>query len=163
MCVLVRRAKVKHRFDHAAVIPRAVKKYHVTCGGQVFDITLEIPLTAFGFRRFGQRHNPSCARIEIFADAVDCAAFSRGITPFKHHGDACAAVAYPVLQFHQFDLKLLVGAIIYLARQTVRMGISGRDDVAFFGPAHRIADLFGGVVFVIGADRTVKGQVHEVS
>ena len=50
--------------------------------------------------------NPRAARIQILAEPLDRAAFTRCIAPLKDDGDARTAFLGPMLELDQFDLQL---------------------------------------------------------
>ena len=98
--------------------------------------------------------------VQILTEARDGAAFARSVAAFKDHRDPRAGVARPCLQLDQFDLEPIHLAVILLAPQTFGMGVAVAQDIVLVGAFDRLVDGRGRVVFEIGADRTVKGQVH---
>ena len=102
--VFVRLAKTHHAFYTGAVVPRSVEKHHFAGGGQMVDVTLEIPLSALAVAGFLQGHHAGAARVEVLHIAFDGAALAGGITAFKYGGNAAATIFHPALYFEQLDL-----------------------------------------------------------
>ncbi len=53
----------------------------------------------------GQRRDAADARIEALGDALDHAAFARGVAALEDHDDLQLLLLHPVLQFHQLALQ----------------------------------------------------------
>ena len=111
--IFLRRAKSHHPLHPRAVIPRAVKKHHLARGGQILNITLKIPLSAFHLRGFFQRHNPRATRVQMLHKTLNRAAFARRITPFKQTHNPLPAVFHPALHFQQLNLQFLLFRFIH--------------------------------------------------
>src|SRR6056297_1286604 len=153
-------AEAEDMFDHAAIVPAAVIEHDLPPGGQVVDITLEIPLCGLGVGGFGERHHPRAARVEVLAEPLDGAALSGGIAPLEDDGHARTGLARPVLEFDQFDLEVLKFLFIDLLGHAFGIGKAGVQHVALVSPADGVTHLARGVGFEKGADRAVIGELH---
>jgi hypothetical protein len=103
--VFVGRAEAHHMLDARAVVPGAVEEDDFTGGGQLLDVTLEIPLARAPCPRVWQGDDLGAARIEVLREALDRPALARGVAPFKDQHDAFADFSDPGLHLDQFDLE----------------------------------------------------------
>src|SRR5690606_38592614 len=75
--VVGRRAEAHDAFDTGTIVPGAVEQDHLATGGEMLDITLEIPLRGLALRRLFQRDDACSARIEVLHEALDRATLAR--------------------------------------------------------------------------------------
>src|SRR5690606_22879875 len=113
LLILLGCAETVDGFDYSAIVPGAVKQHKFSGGRKMADIALEIPLTAFCFRRLRQRHLSGGARIHVSKDVLDRAALAGGIAPFEKRHETLACPLQPELQFHKFDLRVLELILVF--------------------------------------------------
>jgi len=87
------------------------------------DITLEVPLPLFFFGRFFERHHPGAARIQVFHEPLDRAAFTGRVASLENHNDALTAVLDPVLHLQKFNLKLLLACLVLFTAHATLVGV----------------------------------------
>ena len=124
MFALLRLTKAKDMFHNAAIVPAAIKENEFARRRQMINVALKIPLRAFRIRGFRKRHHARAARVKVFPEAFDCAAFSGGISPLKHHGHARACFLGPGLQLHQFDLQRVKLCLVGFTLHPSRVGVA---------------------------------------
>ena len=136
--IFLRVAEAHHALDAGAVVPRTVEKHHFARSGQVLDIALEIPLSAFGFGRFFQCHHACAARIQMLHIALNRAALACRIASFKQAHNALAAFFHPALHFQKLDLQLFLFFFVHAAAHArfIRIIRRQRRGIAVF-----LADL----------------------
>jgi hypothetical protein len=98
-------AEAVDRLDHSAVVPATVEEHYLAPVRELFRIPLKIPLALSFFRRLGQGDDPH-ARVEVFGESADSAAFACCVAAFEEYGDSPVVVLNPSLKFHKFDLRL---------------------------------------------------------
>jgi hypothetical protein len=119
-----------HALDAGAVVPRAVEQHDVTCGREVRDVALEVPLPALGLGRLGQRDEVALAWIEVLADRVDRPALAGAVAPFEQHHDARAGDARPAREADQLALHGPERGLVVLAVELAHSGASSKRSVA---------------------------------
>ena len=98
-------AEPHHPLDAAAVVPGPVEEHHLSGGGQVVHVALEVPLRALTVGRLLQRHDTSAARIQVLHEALDRAALAGCIASLEENDVAGVVVLAPFLKFQQLDLQ----------------------------------------------------------
>jgi hypothetical protein len=114
--VLVGGAEPHHPLDTAAVVPGPVEVHHLSGGGQVGHVALEVPLRALTVGRFLQRHHASTAGIQVLHEALDGAALAGRIAPLKENHVAGAVLLAPFLKFQQLDLEQPLVNLVVVTR-----------------------------------------------
>jgi hypothetical protein len=102
---LLLRAEAHDAFHARAIVPAAVEQHDLTCGRQMADIALEIPLRLFAAIGRGQGGHAADTRIEPLGDALDRAALAGGIAPLEQDDNLEALALHPVLKADQFILQ----------------------------------------------------------
>ena len=95
--MLLRRAESHDFLDAGAVVPGAVEQHDLAFGGQLSDIALVIPLSAFTIGGRRQRGDARDPRIEVFSDPFDGAALACPVTTLENHDDTNALGSHPLL------------------------------------------------------------------
>ncbi len=106
LAVFVVLAKAHHSLDASPVVPGAVEQYHLTGGGQVGGVTLEVPLGAFAVGGGGQGRDLDHPWVELGGDGLDDPAFARGIAPFEQDHDLEPLLFDPLLQLDELGLQI---------------------------------------------------------
>ena len=146
------RAEAHDVFNPATVIPGAVEENDLTLGGKVLDVALEIPLSALGVGRLGQRDDPCPARIEIFGETLNGATLAGGVAALEEHDDTLSDFLDPGLHLDQLDLEQfnLLEIILFLNHLRIRIGAA--DDILFalgtFHFLHKVRRDAGAHLFV---------------
>ena len=153
-------AKPEHRFHNRAVIPGAVEENDFTLGRQVPDITLKIPFSSLAVRWFGQRDGPRDAGVQIFVEAFDRTAFSRGVAAFKDYDDAFAGFLDVGLKSHKFKLKLFDFCFVLGLLLAFLVRIIVTENVFLFAILNGLPDRAGGFVFEEMRDCAAVGKAH---
>ena len=91
--------------DTRTVVPATVKQHDLTGRRKVRHITLKVPLCFFPVTGCRQRHGTHHPRIQSLRNALDDAAFTRRVAPFKKNNHAVARMRHPILQFNEFALQ----------------------------------------------------------
>ncbi|BAK10636.1 hypothetical protein PAJ_0556 [Pantoea ananatis AJ13355] len=99
-------AKAHHPFHARPVVPAPVEQHHFPGGGQMSNVTLEIPLGFFAVVRCWQGGNPAGARVKALRDAFDNTAFTGGVAAFEQNDQPMAGAHHPVLKLNQFALQV---------------------------------------------------------
>src|SRR5580704_4545522 len=99
------RGEAHDALDADAVVPAAIEQDDLAARGKMGDVPLEIPLRSLAIVRCRERRDTANARVQSLRDALDDAAFSRGVAPFEDDHELQLLVDDPVLQFHQFALE----------------------------------------------------------
>ena len=98
-------AKSHHALDASPVVPAAIKQHDFTSGGQMRDVTLEVPLRPFPIIWGWQRHHFADTRVKALGDALDGAPFASCIPALEDDHNLQFLVRYPILQFQEFMLQ----------------------------------------------------------
>ena len=98
-------AKSHHALDASPIVPAAVKQHDLASGGQMRDITLEVPLRPLPIIRGRQRHHLADARVKALRDALDGAPFASRIPAFEDDDDLQFLMRHPILKFQEFMLQ----------------------------------------------------------
>ena len=113
-----------HLFDSGAVVPAAIEQHDLSARREVRDITLEVPLTTFGFRGFLQSHHTRTTWIQVLHKPFDGAPLARRIPPFKNNHDFLPGFLHPSLQLKQFDLQLILGGFVILTQHKILVRVA---------------------------------------
>src|SRR5215831_7268886 len=116
-------AKAHDLLDPGTVIPRTVEEDDLPGRRQVLDVTLEIPLPALTLGRDVERDDPRGAGIKMLHETLYRTAFAGGVTAFKDNDNTAARILDPVLQLEQFHLQQPLQVIVFLAAQSLGVGV----------------------------------------
>ena len=107
--------------DPGTVVPGPVKEHHLTAGGKVRYIALEIPLRHFPVGRFRQRHGASHPRVEPLRDALDHTALAGAVASLAQDQHLGVGRHNPVLELDHLCLKAQQVRIVDAPVQTIGM------------------------------------------
>ena len=113
--VLLVGAKAHHALDARAVVPGAVEEDDLASGRQVLNVTLKVPLPAFGFGRRGKRRNPRRTGVEVLHEPFDRAALARRVAAFEDHHHLLTGFPHPRLKLQKLDLQAVLLGLVGLA------------------------------------------------
>jgi hypothetical protein len=116
LAMLVRGAEPDHPLDAAAVVPGPVEEHHLSGGGQVVHVALEVPLRALTVGGLLQRHYTCAARVQVLHEALDRAALAGRIASLEEHDVARAVLLAPFLKFQQVDLQQPLVDLVVVTR-----------------------------------------------
>ena len=91
--------------DAGPVVPGPIEERDLTARGELFDVPLEVPLSALGLVGDGKGNVASGARVHVLAHALDRAALAGRVAPLEEQEHTLAARRGPLLHLHQFDLE----------------------------------------------------------
>ena len=110
--VLLVGAQPHDPLDPGPVVPTAVEQHDLPSGREVGDVALEVPLGLLPVARNGEGGDPAPAGVEVLGDALDHAAFARGVATLDDDDDPLALVADPLLHPHQLLLEPEEGLVV---------------------------------------------------
>src|SRR5215471_1034563 len=116
-------AKAHDLLDPGAVIPRTVEEDDLPGRRQVHDVTLEIPLPTLTLGRDIERDDPRGSGIKMLHETLYSTALAGGVTAFKDNDNTLARILDPVLQLEQFHLQQSLQMIVFIAAQSLGIGI----------------------------------------
>src|SRR5690606_10026385 len=105
LLVLLVGTEAHDALDAGTVVPTAIKQDDFAAGGQMRDISLEIPLRLFPVVRCGQGGYPADPGVEPLRDPLDRAALAGGITSFEDDDDFQFVGDHPVLKLDELALQ----------------------------------------------------------
>lgn len=70
----------------------------------MFDVALEVPLSALAFGRLLQGDHPGTTRVEVLGEPLDGATLARGVTALEDDDEPTPGLLDPALQLQQFYL-----------------------------------------------------------
>ncbi len=121
---LRRRAKAHDAFHARPVVPGAVKRDELSSRWKMRDVTLEVPLSLFGFGWLRQGDIAGGSGVHELADRKDCPTLAGSVPAFKDADDTSASILEPILKFDELDLKPLERFFIFFRLHLGRIGIS---------------------------------------
>ena len=95
--------------DAGPVVPGPIEERDLTTCRELFDVPLEVPLTALGLVGNGKGDMAGEARVHVLAHALDRAALAGRVAPSKSKSTRSPLRARPLLHLHQFDLECRAG------------------------------------------------------
>src|SRR5262249_10000038 len=105
LLVFITTAEAHDPLDACAVVPASIEQDHLAGGGQVRDVSLEIPLGPFAVVRRRQRRNATDAGIQALRDPLDHAALAGGAAPLEVDPEFLAGRDQPLLELDQLALE----------------------------------------------------------
>ncbi len=102
---LVLGAETHDALDTRPVVPGAVEQHDVALGRQLRDVALEVPLSALGLRRLGERDRARVPRVQSLEKARDAAALARRVAPFEEDDDALPRLLHIGLELQKLELE----------------------------------------------------------
>ena len=90
----------------ARLIPAPIEEHHLASGGEMRNVTLEVPLGLLPLGRRSEGDHATDAWIEALGDALDGTALAGGVASFENNDDAEPLVLDPLLELYQLDLKI---------------------------------------------------------
>ena len=120
--VLCLGAVTHHALNTGTVVPGAVHQDDFAAGGQVLDVTLEVPLGLLDVGRLLQRHNASATGVQVLGEALDGAALTCCVAAFEDNQNLLTGGLRPELQLQQLNLQ---GALFLLVCLTAELGVVG--------------------------------------
>ena len=91
--------------DAGPVVPGSIEERDLASRRELFDVALEVPLSALGLVGNGKRDMTGEAWVHVLAHALDRATLAGCVTPLEEQEHALAVRARPLLHLHQFDLE----------------------------------------------------------
>ena len=120
--VLCLGAVAHNAFNAGTVVPGAVHQNDFAAGGQVLDVTLEVPLSLLDIGRLLQCHNASATGVQVLGEALDGATLTCCVTAFEDDEDLLTGGLSPELQLQQLNLQ---GTLFLLVCLTAELGVVG--------------------------------------
>ena len=146
LLVFLRGAEAHHALHARPVVPAAVKEHDLAVRGQMLDVALEVPLTAFGVGGFLQCHHPGAPRVQVLHETLDGAALAGRIASLEQDDDALAGFLGPGLQLQQLHLQteflLLVGGAAHQVLVRIR-AVTPVIGQLLVGVGQRVHQLLG--------------------
>ena len=121
--VLFLRAEAHDGFNPGAVVPGAVEEDEFALRREVRHIALEVPLSGFDVRGFGQSHHARAAGIQVLHEAADRAALPGRVAAFKEDHDLAARFLHPALELQEFHLQVILLLFVERIAHAVDVGI----------------------------------------
>ena len=112
--VLLRGAEAHDTLNAGTVVPGAVENHDLTSSRQLFDITLEVPLTLLTASRSRQGLNTTGTGVQVLRDALNGRPLASSVTPLHHDDNSGTGFYHPLLHFDELRLELFELGLISL-------------------------------------------------
>src|SRR5215469_16092840 len=116
-------AEAHDALDARPVVPGPVKQDDLTCGRQVGDIALQIPLRLLALAGALERDDPGTAWIQVLGETLDRAALAGSVAALADDHQPSAGVLDVALQLEQLDLQPPLGPLIPLPAEKVAVRV----------------------------------------
>ena len=121
--VFLPRAEPHDPLDAGPVVPGAVEEDHFAGGGQVLDVSLEVPLPALDLAGLVKGHDARAPGVEVLHETLDRATLARRVPALEKDDDLPARTPDPALYLEQFDLEWGLLFLVFAPLHLLGVGI----------------------------------------